>query len=230
FLDTLVEDKEETKDSKDSQEQSQNNQQARLFDTVSNGGLGGPAIGYDPRGSSSPSYSVEVQQEFETLKDALQKIRLQNTHKLLESRTGIKRADQDIVTILGKLARYTEVAFKWLYTQDPSNGAGPLELQQLFTILSAQMNCFQSEYTALVVNNTCDDDTSKLYKALQRNPQMFNDESRLNLHTAANIASRRRFLAYDCFLIYSLFIGSLRSRDHSQRDMVKVITPSPSHT
>ena len=100
---------------------------------------------------------------------SLQKVRLSQEYKLNDSRQGIARADQTAYNIIAKCARYVETSFKWLSLQSNQNDP---ELQNLYTIQVAQLAYLQDEFSALLVQGQFDQDTSKLFRTLQKKTRL----------------------------------------------------------
>ena len=69
------------------------------------------------KGDLSPDFVIaaeDIEGEFMTVKDSVQKIRLPPDLKLNETRQGIKREDQLILNLITKSARYIESTLKIL--------------------------------------------------------------------------------------------------------------------
>ena len=62
------------------------------------------------------------------------------------------------------------------------------ELAALFTISAAQIRFLQSEFASLVVRNTFDEETSRLFKSFENHASAFNSSSLQNLRIAADLA------------------------------------------
>jgi hypothetical protein len=130
-----------------------------------------------------------LERDFEVIKDCLNKIKLPEDLKLIDSKQGIKKEDQGALHIISKNARYVETAMKWLSTQDDT--VHP-ELSHLYTILRAQMQFLQTEYSALVVKGTFDEDTAKIFKCLQKNTLNFRGDALNQLRSAAEISAAKQ--------------------------------------
>jgi hypothetical protein len=131
--------------------------------------------------------TTDIQREYECIKDSLNKIKLPNEIRLLESKTGIKRNDQPHLQSVTKGARYTETCLKLISTFDTR--VDKTDLQQLYNVLVAQINFFQTEYAALVVKGQFDQTTASLFKCLEKNTPALSGTSLDNLKTAAEIAA-----------------------------------------
>ena len=139
----------------------------------------------DNTGTKTPDF----QREYESIRDSLNRVRLPNSLKLLESKTGIKREDQSMFQSVSKSARYTETCLKLLASFDEEVSAN--DMGQLYNVLAAHMNFLQSEYTSLVVKGQFDKETATLFKCLEKHSSNFKGESLDNLKTAAEISAAR---------------------------------------
>ena len=63
------------------------------------------------------------------------------------------------------------------------------DLANLYTVSAAQIQFLQSEYASLVVKNTFDDETSRLFKSFENHSSAFNSQSLNNLRIAADLAA-----------------------------------------
>ena len=112
---------------------------------------------------------VDIQGDFQALRDSLARIKLPAEFRLNESRHGIKRTDQGVLNVITKCSRYNETAIRLLSTIEADTTISQDTLDQLLTIFHAQCKYLQDEYAALLVNGQFDDSTSRLFRALQRN-------------------------------------------------------------
>ena len=127
-------------------------------------GRSGIGAGLSPSTVQAGTEPTNYQREFECIRDSLNKVKLPNEFKLLESKTGIKREDQSMYSSITKSARYTETCLKLLASFEETVTAD--DLGQLYTVLVAHMNFLQSEYTGLVVKGQFDRETASLFKCL----------------------------------------------------------------
>ena len=105
-----------------------------------------------------------IQQDFNSLKSSVKKVILPSHLKLHDSRSGIKREDQPVLTVLSKCGRYIETTLKVL---GQIRGDNNVDLNPFATILLAKLKFLQDEYAALLVNGKFDKNTSQLFRALQ---------------------------------------------------------------
>ena len=107
------------------------------------------------------------------IKDWLFKVTLPSNLKVQDSSAGIKQENKLALKILSKSARFTEVSLKQISVisaRQEENGTFVLseeDVSSLFTIAAAQIQFLQSEYASLVVKNTFDDETSRLFKSFE---------------------------------------------------------------
>ena len=59
----------------------------------------------------------------------------------------------------------------------------------LFTVQVAQLKYLQKEHAAVLVKGTFDDNTSKIFRTLQRNTSGFTEESLLTLNQVVNFSA-----------------------------------------
>jgi len=104
---------------------------------------------------TKPEQGLDVQREYECIKDSLTKVKLPNELKLLDNKLGIKREDQQHLTSISKSARYTETCLKLLSTFDDKRVTIE-DLSSLYTVLVAHINSLQSDFTGLVVKGQFD--------------------------------------------------------------------------
>ena len=128
-----------------------------------------------------------IQQDFNSLKSSVEKVILPSHLKLQDSRSGIKREDQPVLTVLSKCVRYIETSLKVLgqIREDDDN----VDLNPFATILLANLKFLQDEYAALLVNGKFDKNTSQLFCALQTHNSGFNSECLQNVRVAAELSS-----------------------------------------
>ena len=99
---------------------------------------------------------------------------------------------------MSRTARLTETALKQLTVvslsreqPDKSFKLSAEDVDILFTLLGGVMNFLQSEYTNLIVKNTFDDETSRLFKSFENHSSAFNQASLNNLRIAADLSIAR---------------------------------------
>ena len=134
----------------------------------------------------------DIQSTFQNIKDNIQGIRLPNDHKLQDSRSGIKRQDQTAFNNLSKCGRYVETGLKLLFKlkeppEDPNVAA---IFQDIYVVLLANLRYLQDEYSALLVSGTVNQETARIFRALNRNTSGFTADAIQNIqHAAAVVAA-----------------------------------------
>lgn len=135
----------------------------------------------------------DIQKEFDGIKDSLSKIVLPPSLKVNDSPVGIKTESKPTLKVISKAARYTETGLKLLSTiaknDDGTFVVNDDEMEALYTILSAESQFLQSEYTQLVVKGSFDEDTARLFRNLESNNAVFTDQSLRNVRIAAELAA-----------------------------------------
>lgn len=166
-----------------------------------------------PRGSapivgcteqSSPTFACaawvgsDTQDEFQTLKDTLKRVKISSEHTLNEFCQMIQRADQAVYHILTKCARNAETSLKLLSTIEPRTKISWETHEQFFLINQAQIQHLQDEYASFLINRQFDSTRSKLFRALQKNTSRLNAsslaiQSAASLSAAAKLPPTRRY-------------------------------------
>jgi len=131
-----------------------------------------------------------IQEQFDCVKQTVDKVLLPPHLKLHESRTGIRRENQKTLNVISKCGRYVETCFK-LLSQIKENE--PSDLGPVYITLAAQINYLQKEYGSLVVNSNFDEPTANIFRCLQGNASGFDRETLNNIRVAAELSSIRRF-------------------------------------
>ena len=92
----------------------------------------------------------ELQERFNSIENAVDKVILPVGFKLHDARTGIKPGDQQTLNVISKCGRYVETAMKLISN---SKEGESLDLEPTDTTLHANINYLQNEYAALL--RTC---------------------------------------------------------------------------
>ena len=82
--------------------------------------------------------TVECQEDYQAIKDSVQRIKLPANLKLNESKQGIRRDDQQTLSVIARTARYTETTLKLLSTYDENNSRKEDTEQILTNIIKVQ--------------------------------------------------------------------------------------------
>ncbi len=149
----------------------------------------------DSTESSREGAVDNLQEQYNCLKTSLDRVILPPHLKLHDSRCGINRNDQPVLNVISKCGRYIESALKWtaIQTNRPNHehDVSPEDMEQLFTILHANLKYLQDEFAALLVQGRFDNDTARLFKSLQKGTAGFDDLSLRNVRIAAELSSTR---------------------------------------
>lgn len=133
--------------------------------------------------------SVDIQADFDTIKESLQRVRLDNGCRLNESKTGIGRSEQPLLTVVSKSARYIETSIKYLSIISGPEQVTEDNLEELFRIQLAHLRYLQDEYSGLLVQSQFDQRTAKLFKSMQRNTAGLSGQALETLRSAAAISA-----------------------------------------
>lgn len=137
---------------------------------------------------SSPDVSEfhDIQEKFNIIKASVEKVILPTQLKLHDSRSGIKREDQPILNVVGKCGRYVETALKLISEGDEGK---QVDIGQIAIVLVANLRFLQDEFAALLVKGRFDNNTSQLFRSLQKNTSGFDEQSLQNVRVAAELSS-----------------------------------------
>jgi hypothetical protein len=135
------------------------------------------AVVNESEGNVSPALSVDVQDEFKVIKDALQKVKLPKDLKLDESKQGVKRSELQKANIIAKAASYSETLLKLLLTLEPGSILSAGDLDDLITIVTAEIRYLQEERGQLLVNSSLGPGVAGLYRNFRRNTTLFPPEA-----------------------------------------------------
>ena len=134
-------------------------------------------------------------QELDSIKESLRSVTLPPHLKLQDSSVGIKQESKGALKVISKVARTTETALKQISViaargkEEGVFDVTETELANLFTLATGQMQYLQSEYAALVVKNTFNDETSRLFRSFENHSSAFNASALQNLKMAADLAT-----------------------------------------
>ena len=150
--------------------------------------LEGGSTGYNPRGSNTVTVSaVEVQDEFKVIRDKYANIEIPAQFKVTTDRTGVKRDDQCKINLIANCAKFSESLLRLSLSGE--NDSESIK-QQIFIVAAAQQKLLQTEYSAVIVDNSFDSQTAKFYKQLRKHTSAFDPESLTDLKDAVAVCSR----------------------------------------
>jgi hypothetical protein len=139
--------------------------------------------------------NIQVQEEYQAIKDSVQNIKLAADLKVSDSRQGVKREDTPHANVIGKCAKFAETSMKLLIQADkkPLTAAANEEfLYKLYAVQLAQIRYLQEEHASIIVQGQFDKDTARLFRALQRNTAEFPPTAVATLQHAAAISAARQ--------------------------------------
>ena len=138
-----------------------------------------------PSGQARPT--EHLKEEFESIKDGTQRIHLPAGLKLSDSRQGLKRECQQTFNVVQKCGQFTEVALKILSTLPKDD----IAVRDLVVTCAAQIKYLSDEQCALLVQGNYSENTSRIFRTLQRNTAFADSENVSTLRTAAEFVRCR---------------------------------------
>ena len=131
---------------------------------------------------------VDLQAEFATIKDAVQRVKLPPSLRLNDNgKKGIRSADQQALSVIQRSARYSETCMKLIGTLSPET-VTQADLDQILVTQTAHIKYLQDEYSTLIVQGKFDNQTASIFKSLQRNTSGLSPQARDNLEVAATLS------------------------------------------
>lgn len=146
----------------------------------------GPASSASLFSPTDNSVFNEIQEKFNVIKSSVEKVILPTHLKLHDSRSGIKRDDQPVLNVVGKCGRYIETALKLISDSDEGK---EIDVGQIAVVLVANLKFLQDEFAALLVKGRFDNNTSQLFRSLQKSNSGFDEHSLQNVRVAAELSS-----------------------------------------
>ena len=132
----------------------------------------------------------DIQGSFQSICDAVQRIKLPAELCLKQSKQGVSRENQTTYNLITRSAKYTETSVKLLSTLKEGE-VSEVDLQNLFTVQLAHTRYLQDELASIIVQSQFDPTTTKLFRSLQRNSSVFTPEALENLRRAAAISAAK---------------------------------------
>jgi len=167
-------------------------------DTVSQHGAGGGVPSPTDVGFSADlgtAGNIAIQEEYLTIKDCVQNVKLSADLKVSESRSGIKREDTAHANVIGKCAKFAETSMKLILQADKrefdENSKNEL-LYKMYSVQLAQIRYLQEEHASVIVQGQFDKDTARLFRSMQRNTAEFSPAVVSTLQHAAAISASRQ--------------------------------------
>ena len=134
--------------------------------------------------------------EFDQIRERLAKVSLPNELKVNDNSSGIKTECRPTLKVIAKSARFAETNLKQLFLLSAriNNGSVQVteqELENLFIISAANIQFAQAEYANIVVKNSFDEETARLFKAFENHSSAFPNTSLNSLRVAAELSAAR---------------------------------------
>ena len=148
----------------------------------------GATGGFNPRGPDTLTVSAaDVQDEFKSIRDKFANIEIPAQFKVSTDRTGVRRDDQSKINLIANCAKYSESLLRLSLSGEDNIESVK---QQVFSIAAAQQKFLQTEYSAVIVDNSFDSQTAKFFKQLRKHTSAFDPESLTDLKDAVAVCSR----------------------------------------
>ena len=138
------------------------------------------------------------QRNFEGIRDKRAKISLPSFLKVNDSSTGIKQESRSTLKAISKTYHYAETGLKLLAAISQPNDGGTFTLSDgdmadCYNIFASQIQYLQSEYASLIVKNTFDEETLRLFISFENHSSAFSQQSIANVRVAAELAAATNF-------------------------------------
>ena len=143
---------------------------------------------------------LNYSKEFDQIRERLAKVSLPSELKVNDNSQGIKNECRPTLKVISKSARFAETNLKQLSLisarlqgteQNKTVEVTEQELEALFTISTANIQFVQAEYANIVVKNSFDEETARLFKAFENHSSAFPDSSLNSLRVAAELSAAR---------------------------------------
>jgi len=135
-------------------------------------------------GAGAVSQQCDIQEQYRAIKDALQRVKLPPEVKVDDSKQGIKRQELSKAHIISKSAQYCETLYKLLLTLEPEQTLSQGDLEDLNTIVLANIRYLQEERGLVLVNSSLGSGVGGIYRNFRRNTTVFPPDA-LDALTAA---------------------------------------------
>jgi len=139
---------------------------------------------------------LEIQKEYQCIRDSVSRVTLDPSLRLCEGPCPVganNKVERANYFHLSKSSRYVETALKVIklcYKDIEEKGSvGAQYIDQIATVLKAQIDHNQKEYQAVLVAAQFDPDTAKVFRTLQKNSACFTADGVNQLKVAAELAA-----------------------------------------
>jgi len=139
---------------------------------------------------------VQANSEYENIRDKFKSVRLPEELKLHDSRSGVRREDQQQYNRLVKSARMVETTFRILAgIETVETEALDDKLGDIFLVQFALLKYLQDEYAVLMVNGATNSETARIFRSFRRNASAFAPDVIEDLRSAATVVAAGQFNA-----------------------------------
>ncbi len=129
-----------------------------------------------------------IQQEFNIIKDSVQRVKLPTDLKVEDSRAGVPRNEQRRMNVISRCARYGETLLKIL-SRVKAESVTEGDLEDLVTVVIAQLRFLQEEHQLVLVNGGYGDSVERNYRNFRTHTSMFPPDALQALETAVRLSS-----------------------------------------
>ena len=140
--------------------------------------------------------SKDYLREFDQIRERLAKVSLPSELKVNDNSNGIKTESRPALKVVSKSARFAETNLKQIALisariQNGSVSVSEQEIETLYTISAVNVQFAQAEYANIVVKNSFDEETARLFRAFENHSSAFQDTSLQSLRVAAELSASR---------------------------------------
>ena len=140
-----------------------------------------------PSGLHAAEAQHTVQDEYLSIKDKVSGVKIPPEFRVINSRTGIKRDDNNTANLIANSAKYVETTIKLLWNVEEN--LTKEQLLDVFSVQKAHIDYLRQEHSALVVAGQFGAKTSTLFKSLNRGTSNLDDRQLDTLLKAVQITS-----------------------------------------
>ena len=152
------------------------------------GASGTPAhTATSPAGFYAAEAQHTVQDEYQSIKDKVSSVKIPPEYRVVNTRTGIKREDNNTANLISNSAKYVETTLKILWNVEET--VSKEQLLDIFSVQKAHIDYLRQEHSALVVAGQFGPKTSTLFKNLNRGTSNLDDRQLDTLLKAVQITS-----------------------------------------
>jgi hypothetical protein len=163
------------------------------------GGVDSRILQSEPPISSEPPLSPDVQGEFQSIKDSVQKVQLPPEYRVNDAgnRSGIKKTDQVWANSIARSARYVETSLKLMASASGSSASSDIkqeDVEKLFVVQLAHIKFLQEEFQSVLVKGMFDENTGRVFRTLQKNTSPLSPEAVQTLRNTTQIVQAQAII------------------------------------